>query len=249
MPTRSSRGAAEPARDSVEVPGAPLVLRRGRTTQITVLNRLSRPTTVHWHGMELMSVYDGVSGWSGLDAQRAPLVAPGDSFTVAITPPRAGTFIYHTHMDEEQELRAGLYGPLLVLEPDERWDPETDLPILVADAIVNGAPAPTINGRHPAAPRTVRAGTTHRLRLVSIGFAEPVRVVLTAGGTPVPWVQVAKDGATLPAALRVARTDSLWIGVGETYDFEWTPAAPGEARLEVLPPFGAPPITQTFRIR
>jgi FtsP/CotA-like multicopper oxidase with cupredoxin domain len=244
------RGGAEPARDSVEVPGAPLILRRGRTTRITVLNRLSHPTTVHWHGMELLSVYDGVSGWSGLDAQRAPLVAPGDSFTVAITPPRAGTFIYHTHMDEEQELRAGLYGPLLVLEPDERWDPERDIPIFIADAIVEGRPTLVLNGRRPAPPRTVRAGVPHRLRIINIGAADPVRMVLTASGTPVPWVQVAKDGAALPAALRRPRTDSMWVGVGETFDFEWTPtAATADARLEVLPPFGAPPITLPFRVR
>ena len=242
------RGAREPARDSVEVPGSPVVLTRGQTTQITVVNRLSRPTTVHWHGMELLSVYDGVSGWSGLDAQRAPLVAPGDSFVVAITPPRAGTFIYHTHMDEEAELRAGLYGPLVVLEPGERWDPATDIPLLVGDAMVDGKPVLAINARRPAPPRTVRAGVTHRLRVISIGPAEPVRVVLTAGGTPVPWRHVAKDGAALPAALQRARTDSIWVGVGETYDFEWTPAAAGEATLEVLPPFGAPAIRQPFRI-
>jgi len=83
--------AGEPAPDSVEVPGSPLVLVRGQTTAITVVNRLREHTTVHWHGMELESVYDGVSGWSRAAGSVAPLVAPGDSFTVAFTPPRAGT--------------------------------------------------------------------------------------------------------------------------------------------------------------
>jgi FtsP/CotA-like multicopper oxidase with cupredoxin domain len=46
------------------VPGTPLVLVRGETAAITVINRLPEATTVHWHGMELESVYDGVAGWS-----------------------------------------------------------------------------------------------------------------------------------------------------------------------------------------
>ena len=40
---------------------------------------------------------------------------PGDSFTVLMTPPRAGTFIYHTHADELAQLTGGLYGALLVI--------------------------------------------------------------------------------------------------------------------------------------
>ncbi len=239
---------AEPRPDSVEVPGPPLLLVRGETTAITVVNRLPRATTVHWHGMELLSVYDGVSGWSGLDARRAPLVAPGDSFTVAITPPRAGTFIYHTHMDESRELGDGLYGPLIVLEPGERWAPDTDLPMIIAEAIIDGVPGPALNGaRHPE-PRTVSIGTTYRLRVINIARAEAARVALLAEGAAARWVHVAKDGATLPPALRRTRTDTLIMGTGETYDFEWTPSAAGDVIFEVRLPFGAPPLRQTFRV-
>ena len=38
-----------------------------------------------------------------------------------LTPPRAGTFIYHTHWHDEAQLAGGLYGPLIVLEPGERY--------------------------------------------------------------------------------------------------------------------------------
>ncbi|MEO7965130.1 MAG: multicopper oxidase domain-containing protein, partial [Gemmatimonadaceae bacterium] len=120
------RGAA-PRADSVEAIGTPLILTRDETTAITVVNRLREPTTVHWHGMELESVYDGVSGWGRTRSSIAPILAPGDSFTVAFTPPKAGTFIYHTHMDEGAQLRTGLYAPLIVMRPGERYDPSTDL--------------------------------------------------------------------------------------------------------------------------
>ena len=58
--------------DSVEIPGSPLVLTRGELTYITIVNRLSAATAVHWHGMELPSYYDGVTGLSGNAAGRAP---------------------------------------------------------------------------------------------------------------------------------------------------------------------------------
>lgn len=50
-------------------------------------------------------------------------MAPGDSFTVAFTPPRAGTFMYHTHMEEEDQLPYEMVGPMIVLEPAARFDP------------------------------------------------------------------------------------------------------------------------------
>ena len=79
------------------------------------MNELAEPTAVHWHGIELESYFDGVAGFSG-DAQRiSPLIAPRDSFEARFTPPRAGTFIYHTHVDEERQQPAGLAGPIVVL--------------------------------------------------------------------------------------------------------------------------------------
>lgn len=242
------RGAEEPRADSVQVPGPTLVLTRGQATEITVVNRLSHPTTVHWHGMELLSVYDGVSGWSGLDAQRAPLVAPGDSFTVAITPPRSGTFMYHTHMDESEEVTTGLYGAMLVLEPDETWDPATDLPMVFGVAVVGGTRMHVLNGAAEPAARTLRVGTAYRIRLLNIGPVLPARLSFTSDGRPVPWRQVAKDGATLPTALQQPRTTPLWTGVGETYDFTWTPRAAGEVVLEMFLPDGLPAVRQAFRV-
>jgi manganese oxidase len=107
----------------VSVPAPTLVLRRGEPVEIALVNRLPEATAIHWHGMELDSYYDGVHGWSGIGQRVTPLIEPGETFRVRFTPPRAGTFIYHTHLHDDRQLRSGLYGALLVLEPDEPLRP------------------------------------------------------------------------------------------------------------------------------
>jgi manganese oxidase len=222
----------EPRPDSVNVPGPPLLLTRGATTAITVINRSDELTTVHWHGMELESVYDGVAGWSGADSNLAPLIAPGDSFTVSFTPPRAGTYIYHTHMDEGTQLITGMYGPLIVLEPGQRFDPDTDLIFMVGRAVNGDVNRQAINGRHEPPPLVLNAGTTYRLRVINILPAAPLEVDLRSDSTLLSWTPVSKDGADLPRALQTRGPSRQWgFGVGETYDFLWTPGQPMSAVL------------------
>ena len=103
----------------VPVPGPTLVLTRGEPVEITLVNRLPEGTAIHWHGMELESYYDGVHGFSGAGQRVTPLIEPGGSFVVRFTPPRTGTFMYHTHMHDPRQLTSGLYGAMLVVEPDE----------------------------------------------------------------------------------------------------------------------------------
>jgi FtsP/CotA-like multicopper oxidase with cupredoxin domain len=224
--------ASGPSGNHPTIPGPPLLLTRGRTTSIEVVNRMSEPTTVHWHGMELESVYDGVAGWSRTGSRIAPLVAPGASFRVQMTPPRAGTYIYHTHMDETEQLVGGLYGPLLVLEPGAAFDPERDRVFVVGGAVHEGRyHAVTINGRLEPAPQSVRAATPYRLRFINISVDATVEIRLTQGDELQRWTAIANDGAALPPALRTEQPARLRFSAGETYDFQWTPASPGEASL------------------
>ncbi len=227
---------AEPRADSIEIPGTPLLLTRGERVAITVVNHLPQHTTVHWHGMELESYFDGVSGWGGYpaDSRRSPLVAPGDSFAVAFTPPRAGTFMYHTHMEEEPQLPFGTYGPMIVLEPGERFDPSRDLIFTIGNREDDGSQFPVINGRRTwDRPLEMRAGQDYRLRIIDIMPEIPIIVTLRAAGDTVPltWTPRAKDGADLAAARRTPRPSRLLSGVGETWDFTWTP--PRAMRAEI----------------
>ena len=224
---------AEPARDSVQLPGPVLVLTRGLSTAIEVVNRTAEPTAVHWHGLELESYYDGVAGWSGMPGTASgtmPAVRPGQSFEVRITPPRAGTFMYHTHFDDLRQQLGGLVGALLVLEPGERWDRERDLVFLISDGIpervyINGSLDP------PTVP--LRVGRTYRLRLADIAaFRMALNIRLVRDSTVLAWRPIAKDGFALPAAQAVVRPGSVNLPSGETADFEFTPDRPGEVVLE-----------------
>lgn len=231
------QNGSAPRKDSIEIPGAPLILTRGERVGVTVVNNLAEPTIVHWHGMELESFYDGVGGWSGADAKRSPLVAPGDSFMVTFTPPRAGTYIYHTHMEEERQLQYGLYGPMIVMLPGERFDNEKELIFTLGNALADGDEFPVINGQRTWSKpvRELRVGQTYRLRLINILATVPMIASLrTASDTALlTWRAHAKDGADLPQSKRIESPSLLTFGVGETYDYLFTPKRAGDIVLHL----------------
>jgi FtsP/CotA-like multicopper oxidase with cupredoxin domain len=230
-------GGAEPARDSILIPGAPIVLTRGVSAQVTVVNRTSNPTAVHWHGIELESFYDGVAGWSGAGTRTAPVIVPNDSFVARFTPPRAGTFIYHTHTDDIRQLARGLYAPLIVLEPGERWAPATDHVLMIGGAFEGGKYVVALNGSTSPRPLELRAGVRHRFRVINMTVDEDADLswfasAVASDSTLVSWRAIAKDGANLPERMITTRSAKLHIAPGETYDFELTPRV-GDTRIVV----------------
>jgi FtsP/CotA-like multicopper oxidase with cupredoxin domain len=221
----------EPKPDSLEYPGPVLVLTRGEPTSIEVVNRSGEPTAVHWHGIELESYYDGVAGWSGTPGHTAPAIRPGRRFEVRLTPRRAGTFMYHTHLDELRQQYGGLVGALVVLEPGERWDPTRDLVILLSDGVPQRV---YFNGSLTPAPKALEVGRTYRLRIADIAvFRQVLRVRLVRDSALLSWRPIAKDGFTLPPAQATVRPSVVNLPSGETADFEFTPDRPGELALEV----------------
>ncbi|MBI3647104.1 MAG: multicopper oxidase domain-containing protein [Acidobacteriales bacterium] len=221
-----------------KIPGPPLLLTQGEPTAIRVVNRLREPLTVHWHGIELESYFDGVPGLSGSGRRLLRPIAPGKSFVVRFTAPRAGTFIYHTHIDDVKQLSSGLYGPLIVLPPGESFDPEFDRVLVLSKAgpgarakpiWLNGSQSPDLGG--------LKAGQTYRIRIINILPGNPpIDVALKAAGTPVEWRPRAKDGADLPKGQRAVCPAQVTVSVGETYDFEFRPDKAGELTLEAVRP-------------
>src|SRR4029077_12665117 len=131
--------------------GPPIILTRAEPVEIEVVNRLTERTAIHWHGIELESYYDGVPGWSGVGNQITQPIEPGTSFVARMTPPRAGTFIYHTHWHDPSQLTNGIYGPLIVLPAGQEFDVAMDKIFLVSVGVfepfgntllVNGRPQP-----------------------------------------------------------------------------------------------------------
>lgn len=221
------RDSMAPRSDSTEPIGSTLLLTRGEPVDITVFNRLAEPTGVHWHGIELESYSDGVAGWSGAGKRVAPHIAPRDSFIAHLTLPRAGTFIYHTHLNDLEQLTSGLYGAIVVLEPGKQFDPQTDHIYIAGWDGEKQPPHVLVNGDSAPPPVTMAYGVTHRLRLINIGVAVPARFSLRRDTTLVSWKALAKDGADLPAVQATSRRALQVVAVGETFDFEFDPPERG----------------------
>lgn len=213
----------------------PIVVTKGEPVAIVVKNRIPEETSIHWHGIELESFHDGVPGWSGQSPSLMPPVRPGESFEVHFTPPRAGTFIYHTHGHDNRLLASGLYGPLIVLEPGRTFDSATERIVLLG-ASGPGGQALEINRSTNPLPMELKVGVKHRFRIINITTNFTARVILRAENGAMQWRAIAKDGADLPPDQATTRPARVTIGVGETYDFEYEPTAPGELCLEVARP-------------
>jgi FtsP/CotA-like multicopper oxidase with cupredoxin domain len=239
------------------LPGPTLLLKRGEPVSITVANELPEPTAVHWHGIELESYYDGVAGYSGEGKRITPAIRPGRSFEARFTPPRSGTFIYHTHIDEVRQMQAGLSGALIVVDSPEAHDPEHDIVLLVTAPRKNPlSNVVLLNGSAKPNRREMQVGQHYRLRLINVHTYRPnmlMRLRSNAGegsdSTVLRWRPVAKDGMDLPADQRIERPSEIQMGNGETYDFDFVPSNPGDFQFEVSARTGIVLVSMPIRVR
>jgi FtsP/CotA-like multicopper oxidase with cupredoxin domain len=174
-----------------QVPGPVIEAKQGVPLEIKFTNRLPEPTLIHWHGLRIPAAMDGTQ------ATQRP-VAPGETFTYRFTPPDAGTFWYHPHQNETEQLEKGLYGALIVRGEDELVvDRERILVLDDVNADKQGRLAKfggfrerhdgregdirLINGK--AEPQlTMAAGQVERWRIINASSARYVR--LSLGGKP-----------------------------------------------------------------
>ena len=191
-----------------------LDLTRGVPVSITIVNHLDEPTSIHWHGIEVQDSYvDGVPGFSGAGTRLEPEIAPADSFVAEFTPPRSGTFMYHAHIDEVREERAGLLGALIVRDPGTASSPDDHVFFLKGSRRGDEAHPLEINGEPNPDTVVLRVGRPARLRILNVSWTNPAPLVsiteradsaLTELGDTslVVWTPVAKDGSYLPADTR-----------------------------------------------
>jgi FtsP/CotA-like multicopper oxidase with cupredoxin domain len=218
------------------VPGPELRVPYGQRVRIVVRNELPDPTTVHWHGIAVPNVMDGVPG-----VTQEP-IEPGESFTYefdAIPAGRdsdGGTFFYHSHFQEDRQVGLGLAGVFVIESPDApsydveqtiligEWshDPETGEtrpPMELEGSLPNFF---TLNGKsYPATePLRVRLGDEVLLRVVGGGqFEHPMHL----HGTD--FRIVAKDGHPIEGPS--LRADTVQIAPGERFDLVFTATEPG----------------------
>jgi FtsP/CotA-like multicopper oxidase with cupredoxin domain len=220
------------------VPGPTIEAEVGDTLVVELTNELSVPTTIHWHGLRVPADMDGTES-----VQRA--VEPGESFEYRFVVPDAGTYWYHSHVNETEQLERGLYGALIVRGPDE--------PVLDAERVLHlddlkldedGQLAPfgdphehhagreggvrLVNGEQEPELR-IAAGQVELWRIVNAANTRFVR--LSIGGRP--FTILGSDGGLLTAP--VAATEVL-ITPGERVDIAVGPFSEGEVvEIEALP--------------
>ena len=235
------QGAEVPARDSIRIPGPVLELVRGEPVRILVKNNLDEPSGVHWHGLEIESFPDGVPDFSGIGDKIMPPIPPGESFAAEFTPPRSGTFPYHSHLHEMRQIGSGMYGAIIVSDAPR----DTTRDHLV---VAGGGGLPLfykqrpsfllVNGGVNPAPLRMTLGETNRVRIVSIHADEVLFFRFGTEAAATRWKPLARDGAELPLALRDARPALTSMGPGETADYTFVPTQPGRMMLEVWYPTG-----------
>jgi len=92
------------------LPGPLIRANVGDELAITVKNRLSHSTSVHWHGIALRNDMDGASPAS-------PDIEPGTDFVYRFSVPHPGTYWAHPHTGLDAD--TGLYLPIIVDDPAE----------------------------------------------------------------------------------------------------------------------------------
>ncbi len=142
------------------------------SVRIYVTNRLSAPTTVHWHGVLLPSGMDGVGGVS----QKA--ILPGETFKYEFALKQHGTLMYHSHHDEMTQMQLGMLG-LFIIHPKnpKTPPPDRDYAIMLSEwKIEVGARRPdpnemtdfnvfTMNGRSFPGTQALLAKKGERVRI------------------------------------------------------------------------------------
>jgi FtsP/CotA-like multicopper oxidase with cupredoxin domain len=171
------------------IPGPVIEAKQGMPIEIVFKNSLPEPTLIHWHGLRVPASMDGTQ------AVQRP-IQPGETFTYRFTPPDAGTFWYHPHVNETHQLEKGLYGAFIVRGNDEpRVDGEKilvfdDLKLDKSGKLAKfGGPFERHDGREgdvrlingeQEPELTIAAGQVERWRIINASSARYVR--LSIGG-------------------------------------------------------------------
>ena len=221
-----------------QVPGPTIRLPQGEWVTRRFVNELPQASTVHWHGVRIANAMDGTPDVT------QDVVPSGSEFLYDFVAPDAGTFWYHPHERAWEQMARGLYGALVVDEPDP---PQTDRDeVLLLDdwRLTEGARLHeesfgalgdwshagrtgnwiTVNGES-AWTRTVKRHERLRLRLVNVANAR----IFSIGTRGFDGWAVALDGQPLA---RLAPVAPLVLAPGQRADLVVdTLAAEGETGL------------------
>ncbi|MBV8760809.1 MAG: copper oxidase [Deltaproteobacteria bacterium] len=213
-------------------PGPLLEAVEGDRVRIYVTNKLDEPTTVHWHGVPVPNGMDGVAGLT------QSYIKPGKTFRYEFTFTRAGTFMYHPHLDEMTQIALGMSG-MIVVHPREHAETRRvrDYSLMLHEwKIPIGASRPdplamndfnvlTFNSKSfPATePLVAEVGDLVRIRLGNLGPMDHHPIHLHGMAFEVTET----DGGAIPKSARWPETTVL-VPTGTVRVIELVATAPGD---------------------
>jgi FtsP/CotA-like multicopper oxidase with cupredoxin domain len=186
------------------LPGPLIKTRVGERLIVHFKNELDEPTTVHWHGVRVPIEMDGVPDIS------QPEVKKGESFVYDFIVRDAGLYWYHPHVMSAAQVGFGLYGALLVEDPDDGVGVADQLTLVLSDigfdtkgvlepadsggsagmvfgregeyVLANGRRRPVLKAR-PGAPQRWRIVNAAKSRFFYLDMdGQPFTVIGTDGG-------------------------------------------------------------------
>lgn len=202
-----------------QIPGPTLRFRPGDKIRIYYTNHLDEASTVHWHGLIVPNSMDGVGGLT------MPPIMPGETMVYEFEIPNTpGTFMYHAHMNDMEQVQKGLSGAFVV-EPRDGGNGRYDQDHIVLLNNINGHYL--VNGKEfpDIPPWLVRKDDLLRVRLIDISALESHPMHFHGHFTK----EIARDGTDMPGGGGGGRVENtVYIAPGQTIDVEVRMNAPGK---------------------
>ena len=211
-----------------DIPGPLIRANVGDRLIVHFTNHLPQPTTVHWHGLRIPFAMDGVPGHS------QPEVPTGGSFTYDFVLPDAGLFWYHPHVMSALQVGYGLYGALLVEDPNDNVGIQDEKVFVLSDLSLeddNSLMSPDsagvaakvfglegnhllVNGREEL-KLDARAGVPQRWRIVNAAKSRYFELQLGEAADKMGFTIIGVDGGLQEYPVE---HDTLVIAPGERVD-------------------------------
>ena len=218
-------------------PGPTIKVYPGDYVNFRVYNNLSEPTSVHWHGLDVPNVMDGVP-----DIQPSPKIEPGEYFDYRFKIINlSGTHMYHTHHINHKQQMMGLQGGLIILDPYHSKI-DKDYFIMLQEFKVKGLEMGVVKkGKYDIDPLahdfnffTMNGRCFPYVTSLGVSYGETVRIRLgntMEDGHPIhihghQFYVSASDGNTIHPSNRMKK-NTINVASGETYDVEIFADNPG----------------------
>ena len=107
------------------IPAPTLDFTEGDEAEIKVINKTNEEVSIHWHGMLVPNLMDGVGGLT------TPPILPGMTYLFKFPIRQTGTYWYHSHTGLQEQ--RGVFGAIVVHPKVEKFKVDQDIVVMLND--------------------------------------------------------------------------------------------------------------------